>query len=234
MNKFAFVSLAKASFSRLTLVGAVLAAFVCLATTARADSTINGSVWENATSYPNTFPSTAPAGTATATFTVSHSGGNDFSFTSSTDNGLTAFLTSGGDTLKYLTGASAAGDSINNDVFQFTGTTYLTAGTTYTITHDDGMYLFLTGNGLNNYEEINSGAPTSADGSSFLVTTSGYYSFDLLYAEVNGAPAELSGNLGNITATPEPSSLLLMGSGLLGMAMLVFWKGKASRLALHS
>jgi hypothetical protein len=36
------------------------------------------------------------------------------------------------------------------------------------------------------------------------------------------------------TALSEPSSLLLMGSGLAGLAMLVFWKGKASRLVLHS
>jgi hypothetical protein len=38
----------------------------------------------------------------------------------------------------------------------------------------------------------------------------------------------------NLTKTPEPSSLLLLGSGLLGLAMLVFWKAKANRLALHS
>ena len=37
-----------------------------------------------------------------------------------------------------------------------------------------------------------------------------------------------------ITETPEPGSLLLLGSGLLSLAMLVFWKGKASRLVLHS
>jgi hypothetical protein len=38
----------------------------------------------------------------------------------------------------------------------------------------------------------------------------------------------------NLTQTPEPSSLLLMGSGLLGLALVVFWRGKASRLVLHS
>lgn len=35
-------------------------------------------------------------------------------------------------------------------------------------------------------------------------------------------------------ATPEPSSLLLLGSGLLGLALVVFWRGKSSRLVLHS
>jgi hypothetical protein len=37
-----------------------------------------------------------------------------------------------------------------------------------------------------------------------------------------------------IAATPEPSSLMLLGSGLFGIAMLVLWKGKANRLVLHS
>jgi hypothetical protein len=39
---------------------------------------------------------------------------------------------------------------------------------------------------------------------------------------------------GNLTQTPEPSSLLLMGSGLLGLAMVAFWKGKDARLIHHS
>jgi hypothetical protein len=37
-----------------------------------------------------------------------------------------------------------------------------------------------------------------------------------------------------VAATPEPSSLFLLGSGLLSLAMLVFWKAKANRLVLHS
>lgn len=197
-------------------------------------STVSGSVWENSTSYPNTLSTTPPSGSPTATFTLGGTG-DIFNFVSGGSNDLTAdptytlggFLTSGGDSLTFQTGSTASGDSINNDTFQFTGTTYLTAGTTYTINHDDGMYLFLTGNGLTNYEEIDSGAPTSNDPSSFTVAVTGFYSFDLLYAEVNGAPADLYGTLGTISSTPEPSSIMMLGSGLLAGAGIIRRRIKA-------
>ncbi len=204
-----------------------LVAFVALtglSTSARADSIANGSVWEGATSYPNSLSITAPSGTPTATFTVDAASGNVFSFQSGSSNNLTldptytlaGFLTSGGDSLNFLTGSSHAGDSINNDVFEFTGYVDLAPGT-YTITHDDGMYLWING-----VLEINSGAPTAADASHFTITTdTGFVPFEILYAEVNGAPAELSGNIGKVSPTPEPSSFILLGSGLLAAAGVV-------------
>jgi hypothetical protein len=40
---------------------------------------------------------------------------------------------------------------------------------------------------------------------------------------------------GSISATPEPGTLVLLGTGLLGLAFVAFRKGKASnRLVLHS
>lgn len=194
------------------------AAFLAFAPAAHADSIANGSVWEGATSYPNTLSTTAPSGTPTATFTVDAASGNVFSFdgTGGSSYTLAGFLTSGGDSLSFLTGASHAGDSINNAVFEFTGYVDLAPGT-YTITHDDGMYLWVNG-----VLEINSGAPTAADASHFTITTdTGFVPFELLYAEVNGAPAVLSGNLGNVAPTPEPSSFILLGSGLLAAAGVV-------------
>jgi hypothetical protein len=64
-----------------------------------------------------------------------------------------------------------------------------------------------------------------------LVTNAYYYGAGNLTAQDDDA-VEIPDLVA--AATPEPSSLLLLGSGLLGLAMLVFWRGKSSRLVLHS
>jgi hypothetical protein len=217
--KLTFRSLSLASCMAVLLVAAPLA---------HAD-TVTGSVWElPAFSNVPVLGSAVYATTATATFNISNPSATAlFNFRSDNDATLTGFLTTGvgdvsnGDTLAYLTGSGHGGDGINNDLFEFQGTTTLTNGT-YNFSHDDGLLLYLNGSNV-----INAGGPTSATNTSFTVCASGCnavagsYNFTLLYAEVDGAPAQLTATLPLVGTTPEPSSFILLGSGLFAAAGMV-------------
>ncbi len=246
MKIFGFASPGNVKFGRLTMLGVVLTAFVCLASTARADST-NGTYWNCYLDLSScsslieaSAPSSAPTATPTVTFTATSStSGTVFSFDLpgsglSGDSDLYKFLTAGGDTVTGVNGTTGAGlDNINNGVFEFTGYTTLVAGTQYEFTHDDGMILYLTNSNGVTTTAIYSPGATAADESTFTVDATGTYYYEVLYAEVNGGPGVLTSDIES-SATPEPSSLLLMGSGLLGLALLVFWRGKATRPLFHS
>ena len=200
--------------TRILLAIPCLAAFLAVTGAAHA-STFTGSVWEGATSFPSSLPAnTAGLGTPSATFEI-----NGINFNSNNGAGdytIGGFLTSGGNTVSNPSSSFAgiSGDSLNNTIFEFTGYTDLVAGQTYTVTHDDGAILYIDGVAV-----INAGAPTSQEVSSFVAANTGTFSVDLLYAEVNGAPGVLTSSL--VAATPEPSSFILLGSGLIGVAGLV-------------
>jgi hypothetical protein len=212
------------SFRSLSL--AALAVVLLAAAPLSHAATITGSVWEGGTtSDVPVIGSSIYSTTPTATFSLTNASATALiNFRSDSDLTLTGFLTTGvgdvsnGDTLLYTSGASHGSDGINNDLFEFQGTTTLTDGT-YTFSHDDGLLLYLGSNLV-----INAGGPTSAEDTSFTVCASGCnavagtYNYTLLYAEVFGAPAQLRANLPLVTSVPEPSTFVMLGTGLLGAA----------------
>jgi hypothetical protein len=225
----------KFSFRALSLASCIVV-LLAAAPLAHADS-VSGSVWEIAafTTVPvagSPVYSTSP----TATFTVSNTTpGNLINFDSRKGAGdytIAGFLGSGGDTvsisghgsdlLNTPPGCNASTCTVNT-LFQFTGTTTLLAGD-YNFAHDDGLLLYL-GSSL----VINAPGPTFPTNTNFHVcaapgagcdAVAGTYSFTLDYAEIDGAPAVLITNL-PLTSTPEPSSFILLGSGLLAAAGMV-------------
>lgn len=224
----------KLSFRSLSLASC---AVVLLATAPLANAdTITGSVWEGGTT--GNVPAAGSAiysTTPTATFTLTNPSSTAiFNFRSDTDASLSAFLTTGvgdvsnGDTLAFLTGASHASDGINNDLFEFTGTTDLSVGT-YEFSHDDGLLLYLDGTASSDLA-INVPGPTAAEDTPFIVcavagsgcnAVAGAHTFTLLYAEVDGAPAQLTATLplvGTTGPVPEPNTMVLFGTGALALA----------------
>ncbi len=192
---------------------------------AKAD-TANFSVWEHGITNLQDLPepgSTLPyTHTPDVTGTISNTDPLSlFNFYSNTDTSLNSFLTYGGpgEIVNYLTGASKSGDSINQSVFEFTGLVDIKAGD-YTFTKDDSLILVVNG-----AECIDAYKATGAQAETCHVATSGQYNYQLYYDETNGPPAVLQGNLGN---APEPSSFVLLGSGLLGAAGMLRRRMKKS------
>jgi hypothetical protein len=89
------------------------------------------------------------------------------------------------------------------------------AGTTYSITHDDGITVLLDGLPI-----ITSPGPQSGTVSTF--TASGVHNIEILYGECCGNAAILTSNLPtNATTVPEPGNLaLVLGTLLTGVGLL--------------
>ena len=177
----------KLSFRSLSLASCA-AVLLAAAPLAHAD-TVDGRVWELPTFDTVPVLGSAVYGTTpTATFTLSNPDSMAiFNFRSDADATLSGFLTNGvgdvsnGDT---LTISGLGSDGINNDLFEFTGTTDLSVGN-YIFSHDDGLLLYLNG-----VLAINAPGPTAAEDTPFKVcavagsgcnAVAGEYSFTLKF-----------------------------------------------------
>lgn len=169
---------------------------------------IVGSIWEvSAAVASDAIPANVPGTAPTVTFDLP---GSTINFQSGGLYTIGEFLTSGGATI--TSGASHASDTLDNTLFNITGTVTVTSGESFSAGHDDGLTFMIGGDTV-----INDPGPTG-----FTVTTETYtgpagnFPFQLVYGECCGAPADLEiAGLSLTSTVPEPNSVILTSAMLL-------------------
>jgi len=196
------------SFVSRVLVGAV--AGLLLGATAHAD--IIGSIWENdSTGAGNAIPANVPTTAPNVTFDLP---GTVIDFQSNASYTIGQFLSSGGATI--TSGAADAGNTLDNTIFDITGTVSVTNGETFTAGHDDGLTFIIGG-----LTVISAPGPTSFTPTSGTYTgPSGNFAFQIVYGECCGAPGDLEISGLALVSAPEPSSVILMFSMALGLGFV--------------
>lgn len=182
---------------------------------ASAAPTALGNLYQvSSTAAANAIPGNVPLTPPNVVFTAPS---NPLSF-NPTDNGgiyqIGTWLATGGATI--LSHNIPLTDTMDNTLINFTGTVTVTTGETFKAGHDDGVTLIIAG-----IPVISAPASTA-----FVETTSTYTGpsgnepFQLVYAECCGPPAALVVDLPLVSHIPEPASLAILGTGLIGLGFM--------------